>query len=211
MAKRILKSLTDIYLIEDIKFNKDQDSIIELHERYKNMCFKQVHKFQNYFRINGINRDDMLKQSLFLIYDSAVTFDPDRNIKYITWLGNKVKFFCMNYTKKEFKSIHFLEYRGELCSDVSISRVNPRSSANLIDRHPSKEPLINSSEAFNFLIEHPDKRIKEVFEIRYSDLRDKPLTWRDVGKKLNLSSQTAINLHSKGIKYLRKKIKLINQ
>ncbi|SVD08509.1 uncharacterized protein METZ01_LOCUS361363, partial [marine metagenome] len=41
--------------------------------------------------------------------------------------------------------------------------------------------------------------------------RDRPLTWRDVGKKLNLSSQTAINLHTKGLKFLRKKIKLINQ
>ena len=73
------------------------------------------------------------------------------------------------------------------------------------------EPLINFGEAFEFLVKHPDERIKKVFEIRYSDLRDKPLTWRDVGKKLNLSSQTAINLHTKGLKFLRRKIKLINR
>ena len=203
MAKRILKSLTDIYLIEDIKFNKDQDSLVELHERYKNMCFKQVHKFQNYFKLNNINKNDMIGQSLFLIYDSAVTFDPEKNIKYITWLGNKVKFFCMNYTKKEFKSNHFLEYSGEFFTHIS-ARVT-------VDSRLSNEPVINFSEAFDFLIEHPDKRIKKVFEIRYSDLKDKPLTWRDVGKKLNLSSQTAINLHSKGLKYLRKKIKLTDR
>jgi len=209
MAKRKLRFLTDLYLIEDIKLNKDQDSLVELHERYKNMCYKQIHKFQNYFNINNINKNDMLGQSLFLIYDSAATFDPNRNIKYITWLGNKVKFFCMNYTKKEFKSKHFLEYgytgNGEGLDDKK-DFLGSRTAINLQD-----EPLINFGEAFEFLVKHPDERIKKVFEIRYSDLRDKPLTWRDVGKKLNLSSQTAINLHTKGLKFLRRKIKLINR
>tara|TARA_R110002051_G_scaffold322830_1_gene414374 strand:+ start:146 stop:757 length:612 start_codon:yes stop_codon:yes gene_type:complete len=203
MEKRRLKFLTDLYLIEDIKLNKDQDSLVELHERYKNMCYKQIHKFQNYFNVNNINKDDMLNQSLFLIYDSAATFDPSRNIKYITWLGNKVKFFCMNHTKKEFKSKHFLEYG---CLDDKKDFLSSRIATNLQD-----EPLINFNEAFDFLVKHPDERIRKVFEIRYSDLRDKPLTWRDVGKELNLSSQTAINLHTKGLKFLRRKIKLINR
>jgi DNA-directed RNA polymerase specialized sigma subunit len=145
----------------------------------------------------------MLNQSLFLIYDSAATFDPSRNIKYITWLGNKVKFFCMNHTKKEFKSKHFLEYG---CLDDKKDFLSSRIATNLQD-----EPLINFNEAFDFLVKHPDERIRKVFEIRYSDLRDKPLTWRDVGKELNLSSQTAINLHTKGLKFLRRKIKLINR
>jgi len=209
MAKRKLNSLTDLYLIEDVKLNKDQESLVELHERYKNMCYKQIHKFQNYFNVNNINKNDILSQSLFLIYDSAISFDPNRNIKYITWLGNKVKFFCMNHTKKEFKSKHFLEYgyvgNGEGL-DGKKDFLSSRTAINLQD-----EPLINFSEAFDFLVKHPDERIKKVFEIRYSDLRDKPLTWRDVGKELNLSSQTAINLHSKGLKYLRRKIKSINR
>ena len=84
MEKRKLRFLTDLYLIEDIKFNKNQDCLVELHERYKNMCYKQIHKFQNYFNINNINKNDMLGQSLFIIYDSAATFIPNRNIKYIT-------------------------------------------------------------------------------------------------------------------------------
>ena len=31
----------------------------------------------------------MLNQSFFMVYDAAKTFNRDKNIKYITWLGNK--------------------------------------------------------------------------------------------------------------------------
>ena len=51
-----------------------------------------------------------------------------------------------------------------------------------------------------------DKRIKLIFSMRYSREEKKP-SWCVVAQKLEISTQTAINLHNRGIKILRKKIK----
>ena len=61
MARRNPKHLKDLYLIEDIKLNDDEESLIELHERYKNMFYRQTHRFENFFNINKINKQDNAK------------------------------------------------------------------------------------------------------------------------------------------------------
>ena len=80
MAHRNLKFLKDRYLIEDIQLNNDDESLEELHRRYKNMYYKQAHKFKNFFNINNINLDEILKDSYYMIYDSAKTFDYNKKI-----------------------------------------------------------------------------------------------------------------------------------
>ena len=60
MAHRNLKFLKDKYLIKDIQLNNDNESLKELHRRYKNMYFKQAHKFKNFFNINNINLDGIV-------------------------------------------------------------------------------------------------------------------------------------------------------
>jgi DNA-directed RNA polymerase specialized sigma subunit len=45
-----------------------------------------------------------------------------------------------------------------------------------------------------------------VFNLRYFS-GEKKLTWQKVAKKLDISTQTAINLHEKGRKILKNKLK----
>ena len=50
-----------------------------------------------------------------------------------------------------------------------------------------------------------DERISKVFKLRYFS-GEKKLTWQKVARKLNVSTQTAINLHEKGRLILRNKL-----
>tara|TARA_Y100000593_G_C4297460_1_gene331412 strand:+ start:1162 stop:1476 length:315 start_codon:yes stop_codon:yes gene_type:complete len=62
---------------------------------------------------------------------------------------------------------------------------------------------------FNILGSLKDKRIAKVFELRYFENfeeKQKP-TWSFIAKKIKTSTQTAINLHQRGKKILKKKIK----
>ena len=52
-----------------------------------------------------------------------------------------------------------------------------------------------------------DKRIKRIFELRYFSEEKSRMTWTDISRKVKVSSQTAINLHNKGLDSLKKKIK----
>ncbi len=58
----------------------------------------------------------------------------------------------------------------------------------------------------NILYQIKDKRIAKVFKLRYFSDNSKK-TWSLVSSELDISIQTAINLHSKGIQILRNKIK----
>ena len=50
-----------------------------------------------------------------------------------------------------------------------------------------------------------DKRIKKVFELRYLGSDGKE-SWSRIGENMSVSTQTAINLHDRGLKVLRKKM-----
>ena len=61
---------------------------------------------------------------------------------------------------------------------------------------------------FNILDNLKDKRISKVFRLRYFDesKENKKPTWSFIAKKINTSTQTAINLYNRGKKMLHKKI-----
>ena len=90
----------------------------------------------------------------------------------------------------------FKESQKEL-DDLSI----PKN----LESNKSRDTSYN--DIISILHKHPDKRVVKIFEKRYCPNSRKPPTWRNISKDFDLSSQTIINLHTKGIKYLRKKIK----
>lgn len=189
--------MSDRYLIQDIKLNKDNESLLELHNRYCRMYYNTCHKFTNFFAASHINKNEMLSYSFYMIYDAAYTFNSDKKIKFITWLGSKSKYFFLNHANAENKFNNFFELKDDE-NDLDKSQSSASSKTDL-----------NHIEMINLLDKHPDKRIKEIFKHRYSDSRRKPLTWKEISYQFNLSSQTIINLHNKGLKILRNKIKKV--
>ncbi len=203
MEKTNIEKLDDASLIKNIQFHNDEESLLELHKRYQNMYFKQVHKFSNtgFFKSNNISKADMINDSVFVIYDSAKTYDFEKNIKYITWLGNKSKFYFLNKSIKKDRIFSLMEFK-DTEKELDEASVKASFESSEIER-------VNSStfkEVISVLKSHPDKRIKKVFEKRYSPESQKVATWKTISKDFNLSSQTIINLHNKGINFLRKKI-----
>jgi len=51
-----------------------------------------------------------------------------------------------------------------------------------------------------------DSRVKKIFHLRYFCNKIEKNTWSQIGKNLDISTQTAINLHNKGKKMLRNKL-----
>ena len=203
MEKTNIEKLDDASLIKNIQFHNDEESLLELHKRYQNMYFKQVHKFSNtgFFKSNNISKADMINDSVFVIYDSAKTYDFEKNIKYITWLGNKSKFYFLNKSIKKDRIFSLMEFKD---TEKELDEASAKASF-----ESSEIERVNSStfkEVISVLKSHPDKRIKKVFEKRYSPESQKVATWKTISKDFNLSSQTIINLHNKGINFLRKKI-----
>lgn len=198
MEKNHIRNIEDIELIKKISLNEDEESLHELHRRYKNMYYKQAHKFSNFFAINNIELEDILKDSLYIVYNSAKTFDESKGIKYITWLGSKTKFYFLNMSNCKDKSYCLLDFKE---TEKELEELSNK------DESSKKAPPITYKEVLTVLKNCSDKRIPKIFEHRYHPDNRKTPSWRSISEKFNLSSQTIINLHSKGLNYVRKKMK----
>ena len=183
--------LSDSHLIERAKKVNCESSLTELANRHSGLFFKILKKYIKSFSVNNIDVNGIASEKNLVIWNSVKSFNSDKNVKFSTWLANQAKYHCLNALNK--KSKDRLVTTGDEILDY-LSETEDNSSF---------ENLFEFIE--NILDQLKDKRIKKIFSMRYSKEEKKP-SWCVVAKELNMSTQTAINLHNKGISILRKKI-----
>jgi len=183
--------LSDNHLVERVKIKNCEKSLIELSERHSGLYFKILKKYSKSFFANNIDINEAASEKNLIIWNSVKSFSTDRNVKFSTWLANQTKYHCLNTLNR--KSKDRLVTAGD----------------DLLDYLNEEEEDYSGSVLFEFieniLDQLKDKRIKKIFSMRYSKEEKKP-SWCVVASNLKISTQTAINLHNKGIKILRKKI-----
>jgi RNA polymerase sigma factor (sigma-70 family) len=137
----------------------------------------------------------------YTMYKAAMTYNPERKTKFSTWLGNYTKYSCLNILKKNSKYVSH-----------EIKPEEGESPTSLLDKYVSEnsgyeDPAEEIRErVFCILEKVKDKRIHEIFKLRYAPEERKKMTWKRIAKRLDISAQTAINLHSKGTKIVSQKI-----
>ena len=126
-----------------------------------------------------------------------MSFNPHKKCKFSTWLGNFTKYSCLNILKRSSKYVSY---------EVPTENVSASQLDKLAADIPDRSGVDLQEQIFQILRKMKDKRIYKIFELRYAPERQKKMTWKNIAKKLNISAQTAINLHSKGISTISKKI-----
>ena len=114
-----------------------------------------------------------------------------------TGFSNNTKYKCLHLINKARKT-SLLQERV---------RNNNESTLNNLNKNVFKLKELNAH-IFSILDKLKDKRISSVYKLRY--FSDSKVTWSKIGKRLGFSSQTAINLHTKGASVLKRKINKIN-
>jgi DNA-directed RNA polymerase specialized sigma subunit len=188
--------INDSHLVENVQENNDKsnDSLTELIGRHSALCFDIYKKYSSAMAASGICVSEMYKERTFIIYKAAQTFDPSRKVKFSTWVGNQVRYQCLN------------AINGNHLYPVDDSQLDY-----YVDKsaEESQSPdLSNDMDfVFNILDQLKDKRIKKVFKLRYFGHPTKKLPWSQVAGKISTSTQTAINLHERGKEILNRKMK----
>lgn len=191
MEKGCWDNVSDNYLVERIKLTNCEKSLGELIKRHSAICFKVIKRYASTFYANNINVTDASSDKNLIIWNSAKSFNIHKNVKFSTWLANQVKYSCLNALNKKSKD-RLVTTEDEIL-DVLKEKAPEEDNNNLFEFTD------------NILSQLRDKRIKQIFSMRYSNHHKKP-SWCKVAEELNVSTQTAINLHNRGIAVLRKKI-----
>jgi DNA-directed RNA polymerase sigma subunit (sigma70/sigma32) len=142
----------------------------------------------------GVDPIELAKEKDYVIFKSALNFDASRNIKFSTWLGNQMRFHCLNCMNKNNTTISM--------ENESIKLIMEKNQILNTNSLLNKD---NCEYIFNLLDQLKDKRIVEIFKIRYFSDK-KTVSWSKIGRKLKISTQTVINLHNKTLRFLKNKL-----
>jgi len=185
---------TDLHLINKVKKERDVDSLKQLIDRHSGIYVDIVNKYLPNSQ-EGLNKEDVLEDKNFCIYDAAIKFDENKKTKFSTYIGNLARWKCLNsYNKKiKFPQISINEFNGEKSAPDS----NGYKQIDTIDDQKSLKKIIKA------LDKCKDKRAKVIFTMRYFE--GKKLTpWKKIAKKLDLSIQGCINIHNKHLTEIKK-------
>jgi len=183
----------DLVLVKRVKKNNCNDSFVQLSESYSNFYYSIAQKYMSVLAKMGMSRDDVKHEKNYVLFKAISSFDDSKNAKFSTWFCNCSKYHFLNFINANKKYV--------LSEDKTIDFFNQKQ--NLVFHDPNHEmyDYINK-----ILSGFSDDRIKQVYSLRYFSGNQKLTTWNKIAKKLNISTQTAINIHEKAKDFLKNKI-----
>jgi|TARA_R100001460_G_scaffold45046_3_gene82045 DNA-directed RNA polymerase specialized sigma subunit len=183
---------SDLTLINRIKENNDEDSLLELINRHSGI----YHTMVNYFLSgsnNNLEKNVLNQEKDLAVYESAKNYDPNRKTKFSTHLANQTKWKCLNILNKKKKV-------KEVFLDDEDCFIEPYSDS-FYENIKKEEALAAFSKC---LKKEQDKRIKKIIDRRYNVNNNKLTPWREIAEDLEMSIQGCINLHNKFIDKVKK-------
>ena len=189
-----IKQIPDNNLVKKVQKKRCEQSLSTLINKHEKLYFKICQKYIPQGKEDYVlSLEDSVGNKESIIYECILSFNPDKGAKFSTWLGNFVRYKCLNYLNKQSRYVNIEEeglahiFNKRSIEDYDGGRVQ------------------NEFDYIIFLInQFKDKRIQKVFKLRYLS-GQKKMTWVNIGKTMKISAQTAINLHNKGRVALKKK------
>jgi RNA polymerase sigma factor (sigma-70 family) len=182
--------MTDLDLIKNIRDNKDNESLKSLIDRHSGIFCEIVKRYQHFVSQKGHDPKDLFEEKDMVVYQSALSFNEDKNIKFSTWLGNQARYHCLNFLNKNAK---FFPTENNYLQNIIESGQDNKENFN----------QENCEYFLNILKSLKDKRAYKIFKMRFFSTNKKNRSWNAIGKRLNMSTQTAINIYNKHIQFLK--------
>ncbi len=174
--------MTDTDLIKKVKEEQDSSALTELVNRHTGLYVKIL---DTYSYVPPVDKQDMLEDKMHNIYQYALNYDPDKNMKFSVYLGQRLKWDCISAINKS----------------VDMEEVNPN---NVVE-----ERNIPDEETIRFIIDNTseitDKRFFQIFRLRH--LVEKSWSWKKIGRAIGMTYEGARKVYLHNIEFLRNRIK----
>jgi RNA polymerase sigma factor (sigma-70 family) len=186
-----MKRLKDETLIKKVVINQCNDSLKELVNRHSGIIFNIGKK---YCPSCNLDIQELNDNKYWIIYNAAKSFNSDKGSKFSTWLGNQVRFFCLNFKNKN-------------------SRLIPTENEHLeffVNNLTKNENTSNKKEVLNSIIDLfnqiSDPNTKNAIYYRYFYNKERILNYSEIAQILDVTPQTVLNWHNKFVDFAKKKL-----
>ena len=185
----------DLDIIRQLQAGENENECIkELVLRHSGIYLSIIHSYIP-SQSALINKEDLINDKEYHIYQAALKFDEDKKSKFSTFLGKETKWMCLNlHNKNKNKNITPFD-----------ETINPSVDSPFDNGESCKEDFIKK--ILEITKAHPDKRVNKIFKMRYIDgEKNGVMPWRKIGRALNMSIQGCINIHNSAISNIKQKL-----
>ena len=189
---------TDLQLIKRLQAHPDDSSAVdELTSRHSGIYINMVTLYTPASSLS--NRNELLAEKAYHIYQAALKYDPHKGAKFSTYLGNETKWMCLNIYNKNKRSPEVI------VEDIVLELNQDFRTEEIRENNLDKELFCSIMDAVN---RYSDKRISKIFHLRYVEgHKNKVMPWKLVSQELGMSIQGCINIHDSTIKKIKNKLK----
>ena len=188
---KLLSSYKDEQLIKRILNKQCNEGLKELVNRHSGMLFNIGKKYCNSC---NLDLNDLNDNKYWIIFNAAKTFDNKKGSKFSTWLGNQVRFFCLNYKNKNNKLVPI----DDISLEFFLNDINKK------ENNSNKKEIINK--IIDLFHQITDPNTKNAIYYRYFYDKDRILNYAEIAEILNVTPQTVLNWHNKFINFAKKKL-----
>jgi len=185
-----LKNIEDNELIDNVKLDNCSDSLNELVNRHSGMCFSIGKK---YATSCGLDLHDIHENRHWIIFNALSSYDSEKGSKFSTWLGNQIRFFCLNFKNKNGK----LVATDDKILEFFINENNQSVKSNQVEAVDTIVDLFNQISDIN---------TKNAIYYRYFYNKERILNYSEIADILKVTPQTVLNWHNKFIRLAKKKL-----
>ena len=190
-------SMKDEDLCRSIQKQKDTEKCLYvLINRHSGLCVDMINGYVSK-SYNDSLRQELIKEKDYQIYNTALKFNPQKGAKFSTYLGNEIKWKCLNLYNR-VKKRKTIPVEDSLISYFSYLNAHENESydSEIFDN------IINQADS------HPDQRVGVIFKLRYVEGKDNSvMPWKNISKPLGMSIQGCINIHDGALTQFSKKIR----
>src|SRR6266498_541384 len=184
-------------LINRIKNQNCNESLITLTDRHTPLCWKIYGNFSAALSNLGFSADDVLGYRFDVTYRAAKNFKFEKRTKFCTFVGLYFRYYCLNILEENQKYVNV--------ENDTLNYFQEKSNKTDKDINKNEEDF---DYIFEILSKLKDKKVLKIYKLRYN--KKKSMTWSEIAKKTDQSTQGIINTHNKYLKLLRSKLESKN-
>jgi RNA polymerase sigma factor (sigma-70 family) len=172
---------TDVELIAKVKAENDSKALQELISRNTGIYVDTALKFTVYS--DKIQLEEIKEDKAYNIYKWALSYNPEKKMKFSTYVGEMTKFLCMDILNQTPEKVDI----EEIDEPAAVENIEVQTATNDALEEIKKEAL-----------KVEDSRFWQIIQLRHFS-NGKSKSWRQIGREMGITHERARQIYNKHI------------
>ena len=189
----------ELALINRVKANADNQALTTLIQQHTGIYFSIVHRYATTYP-DAIKLADMTDDKMFNIYEFVMAYNPHRDTKLGTYIGNRTDWLCKSMLKTEKRdplSTAMAHSWSDEDSGMEIMTIPDSGVESMVVEK------VNTGIAIEDIVEEAAKVSTDPQFIKILGYRNRSMSWRNIGHQLGISHEWARKIYNQHIVLLQ--------